>query len=136
MILLNKRFRLVLIIIIVLLLIISYKRRKLFNTNIYSDGKICPVCKGKNLKIKKKYFFTSPYVRNINKKISSNGIRQGEYIMFGFPRILFSTYYYYGELIGYYLMMLFFPKKFKENKTFCTCKDCGKVSVVNKDITN
>ncbi len=66
MILLNKKLYLTLISIIVLILIIViYKRRRLFKTNIYSDGKTCPICKGKNLKIKKKYFFTNKIVRTI-----------------------------------------------------------------------
>ena len=140
MILLNKKLYLIIINIIVLILIIViYKRRKLFKTNIYSDGKTCPVCKGKNLKIKKKYFFTNKTVRTIYDKISD--IKAPDdfpvflVFIFMFPIFLWwlfkMMFLFYGLIVNY-LLMLILPKKCKEHKILCFCRECGKVSVIQE----
>ena len=139
-----KKIYLTLICIIVLILILTliiviYKRRKLFKTNIYSDGKTCPICKGNNLKIKKKYFFTNKIVRTIYDKFGEIKVSEDFPVLLGFIFILpisllflFRTCFFICGLIINYLLMLIFPQKCKEHKMLCYCRECGKVSVIQK----
>lgn len=140
MILLNKKTSLIIINILVLILIVViYKRRKLFKINIYSNGKTCPECKSKNLKIKKKYFFTNKIVRKIYDKMGNIKMSNDVPVLLGFIFIvpiflwfLFIVWFYISELILNYLLMLIFPKKFKEYKMVCYCRECGNISVIQK----
>ncbi len=43
---------------------------------------------------------------------------------------LFIMWFIFCGLIINYLLMLIFPKKYKEYKMLCYCRECGEISVI------